>query len=591
MRKKHPHHFKLKTGNELFILNVGCDKMNLKEQLKKCDRVYALRDYKALLKLSDEILERYPDNQTALGYKGISHCFLGQYDEAKDTLEKAIERHPKNFYLKNNLAMVYYDLGQYEKSLKCCEEGLKINDFDWLYENKIKALLRLDRVDEAMDCYENGPWNIEITDLLIEAGKYSLALKYCLDEDDFEPIIDKIKEKNTDDVGDYYISWIYKIKSKSDVRLCPDCGGELIPIVWGLPNDRLLKRAERDEIFLGGCCLPPNPPNYHCKKCDKEFDLGIEGLHIECDDNKLYMYIEYKIRELISLLRGMSLVVIRSLDTLKSELKGYDDEEFDAFISHLIELDCLYEPREGYIKLVGYDDFRCAKEYLDEGKFAAPKWLAFPQLSAWTIGWRMGAGETYAMNEPVPTEEFKKLFPMPKYWNFRFSESPYRPHPPLSYFWTDDGKPAYPNASEGIEVNDFITLSDEKEFFSDTFRFNSIEHAMQLSKYLHFDKSRRKDASDALNEVEFTPDEEKSWDIHKYSVLLNASYFKIMQDEDLKRKLLETGDEPLIYVSDDEENLFGRALMELRDEIRRLCENEDKIDWEYTEYLKYKPWY
>ena len=64
-----------------------------------------------------------------------------------------------------------------------------------------------------------------------------------------------------------------------------------------------------------------------------------------------------------------------------------------------------------------------------------------------------------------------------------------------------------------------------------------------------------------------------------------------MADEELKRKLLATGDEPLIYISDDEENLFGRALMELRDEIRRICENEDLIDWQYSEYLKYKSWW
>ena len=71
---------------------------------------------------------------------------------------------------------------------------------------------------------------------------------------------------------------------------------------------------------------------------------------------------------------------------------------------------------------------------------------------------------------------------------------------------------------------------------------------------------------------------------------MNASYFKVMQDENLKKWLLETGNEPLIYISDDDENLFGRALMELRDEIRRICKNEDKIDWQYTEYLKWKPW-
>ena len=405
----------------------------MNELLKQCKTAQMHENYQEILDLTGEILKTNPKNQTAIGYRSFAYLKLKQYDEALNLLDNGCRLYPDNYYLKNNLAMLYYDLGEYEKSLKCCEEGLKINDFDWLHENKIKALLKLNRIDEAMDCYENGPWDIEITDLLIETGKYSEALKYCLEEDleDYESIIDQIKEKNTGEVGDYYISWIYKIKSKSNIRFCPDCGGELIPIVWGLPHEGLLRKAERGEIFLGGCCIPPNHPNYHCKKCDGEFDLGVEGLHIECDDYRLYEYIEYKIKELISLLRGESLVVIRSLDTLKKELKGFDDEEFNAFIKHLIGLDCLCVPREGYIKLVGYDDFRCAKEYPDDDKFAAPRWLVYPQLSAWTIGWRMGAGENYAMNMPYYGEEFEKLFPKPRYWEFYLSESPYKPIPPL----------------------------------------------------------------------------------------------------------------------------------------------------------------
>jgi hypothetical protein len=35
------------------------------------------------------------------------------------------------------------------------------------------------------------------------------------------------------------------------------------------------------------------------------------------------------------------------------------------------------------------------KKYADEGKYAAPRWLVYPELSAWTIGWRMGYGEEY----------------------------------------------------------------------------------------------------------------------------------------------------------------------------------------------------
>ena len=33
------------------------------------------------------------------------------------------------------------------------------------------------------------------------------------------------------------------------------------------------------------------------------------------------------------------------------------------------------------------------KEYLDEGKYAAPRWLVYPELDAYTMGWKMGYGE------------------------------------------------------------------------------------------------------------------------------------------------------------------------------------------------------
>ena len=312
------------------------------------------------------------------------------------------------------------------------------------------------------------------------------------------------------------------------------------------------------------------------------------GLNIECEDNKMRNYIEYKLHELTSRLKFNSWVAVRSLETLKSELEGYDDFEFDEFIRHLKKLDFIYEPRRGYVKLKGFDRWQCIKQYCDEGKFAAPRWLAFPQFSAGTICWRMGAGEDYAMNMPRYGDEFKELFPMPRYWQLRISKSPYRPYPPIGFFWNENGKPEYPYIEGGIEVNEFITIDDIKEFRSDTFRFTSISNAVSLSKALYFEKCGK---NDDLKGIEYTPDEENVWDTYRYSVLLNASYFKIMQDEELKNRLLATGDEPLVYVSDDLQNLFGRALMEVRDEIRRLYKNEDRIDWQYSEYLKFKPWW
>lgn len=553
--------------------------MTIDKLLEECESAYNVRDFERLIELSREVLKNDPDNQIAIGYMAISYCFSNRPKKALEILKPAVDLYPDNRYFKNISAMAYYDLGEYEKSLGCCEAGLKIRDWGELCENKIKALLMLDRVDEAFDFYENSPYSIEIVDLLIECGKYSKAFEYCLewDIDEYESIIDKIKENDPGAVGDFYLSWIYAIKSRSNIRVCAECGGELVPIVWGLPGPKLLEREDNGEIFLGGCCIPPNPPNYHCRRCGGEFDLGAEGLHIECMQYRLHDYIEYKIRQLTCALKGDSIVFIRSLDSLKKELKGFDDEEFDAFITRLKDLGHIYEPREGHIKLVGWDDFKCAKECPDEGKFAAPLWLVYPQLPPWSLEWEIGIAEHYAKNHPHRSKEYDELFPMPKYWKFKFSESPYGSHPPIGYFWTGDGKPKYPNASGGIEVNGFIAMRDVKKFESNPFRFQSISQAEIFSKSKYF-KRRNGD---------FTPEEEKTWETFRYSVLLNASYFKVMADEDLKRKLLETGDEALIYVSDDEDNLFGRALMELRDEIRRLCENEDLIDWQYTEYLKH----
>ena len=398
--------------------------MTVKKLLDKCEDAYFDNDFKKLIRLCDEVLKKDPNNQIAISYKSISYCFLNQPKKAIEMLKEAEKLYPENYYHKNILAMSYYDIGEYERSLECCDEGLKIKDFEWLYKNRIKALFKLDRVAEAIEFYENSPVDIEIHELLIEAGQYGEALKYCLEEDDFELLIDDIKQANPQKTGVYYMSWIDRITFRFDTETCPDCGGRLIPIVWGLPGRDLLESAERGEVFLGGCCVEINSPNYHCRSCGHEFDLGYEGLNIEYGDSKLNFYIEYKIDELLSNLKSDSLVFIRSLDSLKRELGGYDDKEFNAFISHLIKIGYIYEPHEGYIKLTGFEDWRCAKEYPDENKFAAPKWLAYPNLSPWTIGWRMGGGENYAMNEPAPTEEFKELFPMPKYWQFSFFKKP-----------------------------------------------------------------------------------------------------------------------------------------------------------------------
>lgn len=88
----------------------------------------------------------------------------------------------------------------------------------------------------------------------------------------------------------------------------------------------------------------------------------------------------------------------------------------------------------------------------------------------------------------------------------------------------------------------------------------------------------------------------KIWDEVKYSIVLNGNYKKFSQNTELKKFLLSTGDSILVETSpydavwgikmsaNDEasanplkwkgSNLLGFALMEVRDELRRISENE-----------------
>ena len=239
-------------------------------------------------------------------------------------------------------------------------------------------------------------------------------------------------------------------------------------------------------------------------------------------------------------------------------------------------------------------DIMKEKKYADKGKYAAPRWLAFPDLSAWTIKWRMGRGEYYWMNEPSRDRNFSKLFPTPRNWLFDLHKSKLKPIPLLGYLWSDDGNPKYSEVGDDvIVVNEFITMSDEKKFLNDIYTFSSIEHAVLLSKFRLSGKCDIYDDIEKLKELSDLEDSEKeNWNEIKYTVCLNATYYKIMQDYELKKWLLSTGNKDLVYNCNDEwggdENLFGFALMELRDEINRVCKNENLIDWEYTEYLKNK---
>ena len=99
--------------------------------------------------------------------------------------------------------------------------------------------------------------------------------------------------------------------------------------------------------------------------------------------------------------------------------------------------------------------------------------------------------------------------------------------------------------------------------------------------------------------------EQSVWDKYKYSIVLNGNYAKFIQNQDQLDFLLSTGDKVLVEASPYDtiwgigmqetdpqvhnpflwkgENLLGFALMEVRNELRRVLKSWHLIDWEQLE--------
>ncbi|HJO94442.1 MAG TPA: hypothetical protein QF753_13665 [Victivallales bacterium] len=49
--------------------------------------------------------------------------------------------------------------------------------------------------------------------------------------------------------------------------ICPKCKKNGVPIVYGKPGRKTLKKAEEGKVYLGGCVKTPNSPKNHCYHC------------------------------------------------------------------------------------------------------------------------------------------------------------------------------------------------------------------------------------------------------------------------------------------------------------------------------------
>lgn len=262
-----------------------------------------------------------------------------------------------------------------------------------------------------------------------------------------------------------------------------------------------------------------------------------------------------------------------------------------------------------------------------------PIWIIYPNISQFSIGWRMGYGESYKwvlndwLNTLTPNEKkrYDEMFPKPKFWHNDFEENYYD----LIPFWQKNGKMKYSidkliqqdNLSKleylhfwkpELNANNKFCLGQWQisEFSVDVEDYNCAEQYMMAEKARLFedeeiekqimetsDPKKMKDLGKKVKNFN-----QKIWDKVKYSIVLNGNYYKFSQNSEMRNFLLSTGDKILVEASPLDtiwgiglseqninsenpiawkgKNLLGFVLMELRDELKKIYKNYNTINWE-----------
>ena len=117
--------------------------MTIKEMLDECERLYYNeKDYKRVIDVCNEILEKDLNNQIAISYKSKCLYLLDEYEEALRILEKAAVLYPNNYHQFYIKAEVLMDMGEYGKAAECFERIFEIGVAD---ETEL-AFIKLDYI-------------------------------------------------------------------------------------------------------------------------------------------------------------------------------------------------------------------------------------------------------------------------------------------------------------------------------------------------------------------------------------------------------------------------------------------------------------
>ena len=127
------------------------------------------------------------------------------------------------------------------------------------------ALVIINDLNKGAQADQNGNFKIE----KIPIGKYSIKISNLGNLDKEIQEVEVYKDSTTI----LNINYPPFCKYYNSNKECPICKKEdkVIPIIYGLPSNKMAKKAEKGKMILAGCEITGCDPNWYCKRDEIEF--------------------------------------------------------------------------------------------------------------------------------------------------------------------------------------------------------------------------------------------------------------------------------------------------------------------------------
>jgi len=111
-----------------FVYSLSATRFEV--EVNNAKKAQYFSQWKEMLEISKKIPTTYrdidPNGLPVLFYAGMAYDQLGDLQNARANYEKALEAHPKNISVMNNLAVIYHKSGQRERAINLLNETLKM---------------------------------------------------------------------------------------------------------------------------------------------------------------------------------------------------------------------------------------------------------------------------------------------------------------------------------------------------------------------------------------------------------------------------------------------------------------------------------